>query len=130
VGAPAAGGLLFGSTPGPQITAALQQNASHYTWVAATIGANSAAGYQLATNSPILAIGGFNGTDPTPTLAEFQQLVAQHRIHWFIAGGRGPGPGAGSSDASTAITQWVQQNFTATTLDGITLYDLTSPAAG
>jgi 4-amino-4-deoxy-L-arabinose transferase-like glycosyltransferase len=121
--------LLFGSNPGAQVTAALQQNASSYTWVAATVGANSAAGYQLATNDPILAIGGFNGTDPTPTLQQFQQLVAQGRIHYFIAGGRGGGPGAGASSASTAITSWVTQTFTATTLNGVTLYDLT-PGSG
>jgi 4-amino-4-deoxy-L-arabinose transferase-like glycosyltransferase len=129
-GAGGAGGLLFGSTPGANLTAALQQNASQYTWVAATVGANSAAGYQLGSGDPVLAIGGFNGTDPTPTLAEFQQLVAQGRIHWFIAGGRGGGPGAGASSASSAISAWVAQTYSATTIDGVTMYDLTAPAAG
>ena len=52
-----------------------------------TIGANQAAGYQLATDDPIMAIGGFNGTDPTPTLAQFQQYVREGRIHYFIGGG-------------------------------------------
>ncbi|HXA29041.1 MAG TPA: glycosyltransferase family 39 protein [Candidatus Angelobacter sp.] len=120
------GGLLFGSNPSPRVTAALQQDASRYTWVAATVGANSAAGYQLATNDPILAIGGFNGTDPTPTLQQFQRLVAGGQIHYFIAGGRGGGPGVGASSSSTAIASWVQANFAATTVDGTTLYDLTS----
>jgi hypothetical protein len=57
----------------------LQTDASAYRWVAATLGANSAAGIQLATGDPITAIGGFNGTDPTPTLAHFQAYVAQAR---------------------------------------------------
>ena len=48
---------------------------ARYTWVAATVGSNNASGYQLATGDPVMAIGGFNGSDPSPTLAQFQQLV-------------------------------------------------------
>ena len=57
-----------------------------------------------------MAIGGFNGTDPTPTLAQFEAYVAQGRIHYFIGGGVGPGGGSGTS---SAIAQWVEQHFTA-----------------
>ena len=70
-----------------------RRDASQYRWVAATIGANAAAGYQLATNDAVMAIGGFNGTDPTPTLAQFQQYVADGDIHYFIGGGFGGGFG-------------------------------------
>ena len=106
----------------------LQANASRYAWVAATIRANSAAGYELATGDPVMAIGGFNGTDPAPTLAQFQQYVHDGKIHYFIGGGGGPGSSSTSSTASQ-ITAWVQQNFTATTVGGITVYDLTTPTA-
>jgi 4-amino-4-deoxy-L-arabinose transferase-like glycosyltransferase len=123
------GGLLNGSTPTSELTTALDENASTYTWVAATIGANEASGYQLATGDPVMAIGGFNGTDPAPTLAQFQAYVAAGRIHYFIAGGRGGGFGAGGgSSTSGAITSWVESNFRSTTVGGVTLYDLTSPA--
>lgn len=76
-----------------------------------------------------MAIGGFNGSDPSPTLSEFKQLVADDEVHWFIAGGgRGggggrAGPGA-SGSTSTEIQEWVEATFTATTVDGTTLYDL------
>ena len=53
--------------------------------------ANSAAGYQLATGEPVMAIGGFNGTDPAPTLAQFEQYVSEGKIHYYIAGGGGFG---------------------------------------
>jgi 4-amino-4-deoxy-L-arabinose transferase-like glycosyltransferase len=123
------GGLLNGSTPTSELTATLDQDASDYTWVAAAVGANEASGYQLATDDPVMAIGGFNGTDPTPTLAQFQAYVAAGRIHFFIGGGRGGGfgPGGGSS-SSSAIASWVESNFRSTTVGGVTLYDLTSPA--
>ncbi|WP_407727039.1 glycosyltransferase family 39 protein [Rhodococcoides fascians] len=116
------GGLLEGSTPTAAVTAMLEQNAGSYTWVAAAIGANTAAGYQLATEDPVMPVGGFNGTDPSPTLAEFQQYVADGRIHYFIGGG---GMGGRESGSSAEISAWVTENFTATTVDNVTLYDLT-----
>lgn len=116
------GGLLEGSTPTAEVTAMLEQDAASYTWVAAAIGANTAAGYQLATEDPVMPVGGFNGTDPSPTLAEFQQYVADGRIHYFIGGG---GMGGRESGSSAEISAWVTENFTATTVDNVTLYDLT-----
>ena len=136
-GGPAgAGGLLNASQPSSALVSLLEQNASKYEWVAATVGSNSAAGYQLATDDAVMALGGFNGTDPYPTLAEFQKLVSQGKVHYFIGGGAGlggggsfgPGGGAASS-TSSAITSWVEAHFTASTVGGVTLYDLTSAAA-
>jgi hypothetical protein len=121
-------GLLEGSTPSAAVTAMLTQDASEYTWVAAAVGSNSAAGYQLATQDPVMAVGGFNGSDPSPTLAQFQAYVAAGKIHWFIGGG-GFGGSMGGSDASSAIASWVAETFESTTVDGVTLYDLSQPAA-
>ena len=132
-GGNAAGGLLNSSTPGAAITALLSTNADQYTWVAATVGANRGAGYQLATGDPVMAIGGFNGSDPSPTLAQFQELAQSGKIHYFIAdGGNGGGPGGpgGSSTGSgSQISTWVSQNYTAQTVDGVTVYDLTAPTS-
>ena len=121
------GGFLNSSESNPALTEALQANAGRYTWAAATVNSNSAAGYQLASGEPIMAIGGFNGTDPAPTLAQFEKDVSEGKIHYFIAGGGAGvrGPGGGSGDAS-AITSWVESHFAATTIGGVTVYDLTS----
>jgi 4-amino-4-deoxy-L-arabinose transferase-like glycosyltransferase len=127
-GAGGGGSFLNASTPGAALVKLLETDASHYSWVAATIDANSAAGYQLATDDPIMAIGGFNGTDPAPTLAQFEQYVAQGRIHYFL-GADGGFAGGGGSGTSSEIAQWVEQHFTATRVDGVTVYDLTQPAA-
>jgi hypothetical protein len=132
-GGAAIGGLLNGSKPTAALVAALDQNAGQYTWVAATVGANEASGYQLATGKPVMALGGFNGTDPWPTLAQFEQDVQQGKIHYFIAGaggfgagGFGGGAGRGSSVSPTSqISSWVASHFTAQTVGGVTLYDLT-----
>jgi hypothetical protein len=120
------GGLLNGSHPSAELVALLEQDAGHYTWVAATVGANNAASYQLATGDPVMPIGGFNGSDPAPTLAQFQQDVRDGRIHYFIAGGGMPGGGSGTAQQ---IAAWVADHFTATTVGRVTLYDLTASTA-
>jgi 4-amino-4-deoxy-L-arabinose transferase-like glycosyltransferase len=123
----ALGGLLDSSTPSKALVSALEQNASSYRWVAAVVGSNSAAGVQLATDDPVMAIGGFNGTDPSPTLAQFKAWVAAGKIHYFLAsGGTGGGGGLGSSASSSSIASWVAASFTAKTVGGATLYDLSA----
>jgi 4-amino-4-deoxy-L-arabinose transferase-like glycosyltransferase len=132
-----AGGLLNGSTPSAALTDLLGSDSGSYTWVAATLGANQAAGYELATGDAIMAIGGFNGTDPTPTLAQFQEYVRDGRIHYFISGGGGfggggfggGGPGGTTASTSSQIRSWVSANFSSQTVGGITVYDLTARTA-
>ena len=128
-----AGGLLDASAPTAALKSLLEQGASKYEWVAAAVGANQAAGYQLATGDAVMAIGGFNGTDPYPPLAQFEKLVAAGKVHYFIGGGAGGGPaggpGGGQSGTSSAVSSWVESHFTSQTVGGVTVYDLTSPTS-
>ena len=125
------GGLLGGSTTvSSAVTSALTQDASRYTWAAAAIGSQNAASYQLATGLAVMPIGGFNGSDPSPTLAQFEQDVANGRIHWFIASGMRGGGSNGGSNASAQIEAWVEQHFTPQTIGGVTMYDLSGAATG
>jgi 4-amino-4-deoxy-L-arabinose transferase-like glycosyltransferase len=120
-------GPIGASTPGPELLALLEHHRSASTWVAAVVGAG-ATRYQLATGDPVMAVGGFQGTDPFPTLAQFQQSVRDREVHFFIAGPAGAGDDRGGRDARQ-IAAWVALNFTATTVDGTTIYDLTRPEA-
>ncbi|WP_431931548.1 ArnT family glycosyltransferase [Nonomuraea jabiensis] len=124
------GGLLNAGTPAAELTALLKTDASAYTWAAATVGSNNAAGYQLASGQPVMAVGGFNGTDPAPTLEQFKQYVAEKKIHYFVGTGMGMGMGGrstGGSDDAARIVAWVQETFTAGTVGGTTVFDLTRP---
>ncbi|CAN5303221.1 hypothetical protein BH09ACT6_BH09ACT6_26140 [soil metagenome] len=122
------GGLLGGATVSTQVSALLAASASSYTWVAAAVGSQNAASYQLASQAAVMPLGGFNGSDPSPTLEQFQAYVAAGQIHYFISSGNF-GASNGGSSASSSIAAWVVANYTATTVDGTTLYDLTSAAA-
>ncbi|MEV4349442.1 glycosyltransferase family 39 protein [Actinoplanes sp. NPDC049596] len=126
------GGLLDAATVSDEMKALLEADADKYTWVAAAVGSQSASGYQLATGDPVMAVGGFNGTDPSPTLAQFQQYVAEGKIHYFIGGGGFGGRGGNSSGSndSSQIAEWVAANYTAKTVGSTTVYDLTQPTTG
>ena len=116
-------GGLGASTPSKKVLALLKKDASSYTWIAATTTATAAAPYQLATQLSVMPIGGFSGSDPAPTLAAFKRDVTQHRIHYYISGGGGFGGMLGGSRTET-IASWVSAHFKASTVDGVTLYDL------
>ncbi|ORW58262.1 glycosyltransferase family 39 protein [Mycolicibacterium peregrinum] len=127
------GGMFASPDPGPTLTATLAADADGYRWAAAVVGSSNAAGYQLATRTPVMAVGGFNGTDPAPTLDEFQRLVDDGAIHYFIrsrimAGGFG-GHSPSGSQAATEIAEWVQAHYNPVTVDGVTIYDLTHRAS-
>jgi 4-amino-4-deoxy-L-arabinose transferase-like glycosyltransferase len=124
------GGLLDSPEPPAELSALLAADADRYTWSAAAIGSNNAAGYQLASGAPVMAVGGFNGTDPSPTLAQFQADVAAGRIHYFIRGrimlAAFPGHDSGSREAA-AIADWVEAHYAPTTVEHTVVYDLTAP---
>ncbi len=88
-------------------------------WAAATTGGTQAANLALASGRSVIGIGGWNGGDPAPTLAEFQQYVEDGEISYYVSGGMGGGPG-GNND----IAQWVADNFESRSIDGQTVYDL------
>jgi 4-amino-4-deoxy-L-arabinose transferase-like glycosyltransferase len=107
----------------------LRTGSSSYRWAAAMTSASGAAPYQLASGEPIMAIGGFNGTDQSLTLAAFERLVSDHEVHYFIGGGGfggGGQGGTGRSDDASTIQSWVESHFTSRTVGGVTVYDLTS----
>jgi 4-amino-4-deoxy-L-arabinose transferase-like glycosyltransferase len=124
-GAGGAGGLSGNTQVSSALVKLLEKDASSYKWVAATVGSQEAAPLELATGgAAVMAIGGFNGTDPSPTLAQFKAMVAQGEIHYYL-GANGQSFGGGNS--SSAITTWVAAHYKKETVGGTTVYDLTQP---
>jgi hypothetical protein len=119
------GGGSAGGTASSDLVALLEDDAGRYRWVAATTGSQSAATYQLATEDPVMAIGGFTGSDDSPTLEQFQAYVAAGAIHYYISGG-GMGGRGGGDGVAAQIAEWVAANYTAQTVGDVTVYDLTT----
>ena len=119
------GGGLGGATQVSQALTQLLKDATGYRWAAATVGAESAAPLQLASGRPIMAIGGFNGTDPAPSLGEFERLAAAGDIRYFI--GANQDSFGGGSGVAAQISAWVADHFRSRTVGGLTVYDLSRP---
>ncbi len=139
----------------PEVVGLLQSAGTR--WSAATVGASGAARLALDSGTDVMGIGGFSGSDPAPTLAGFQAAVAAGEIRWFVVtggpgGGRDPEqlleqlppsvredprfaemmanggpPGGFGGGSGSEISTWVEETFTATTVGGTTVYDLTAP---
>jgi 4-amino-4-deoxy-L-arabinose transferase-like glycosyltransferase len=101
--------------------------ATNSKWAAATTGSQSAAPLELSSGKAIMAIGGFSGSDPTPTLAQFKAYVSAGQVRYFIAGGGFGGFGGGGRGGNSDITSWVESHFASKTVGGETVYDLSSP---
>ena len=139
----------------PELVALLK--AAPTKWSAATITGSSAASLELASGTAVLGIGGFMGSDPYPTLDQFKSYVASGQIRYFVTGpiyggrftggfpgtpegaspggfpgrdGGGPtrgGPDGFANGPGSQISQWVTENYTATTIGGQTIYNLSQP---
>ncbi|MGY3318479.1 glycosyltransferase family 39 protein [Arthrobacter sp. TE12232] len=91
-------------------------------WSAIVSGATQAASLELATGTSVIALGGWNGGDPYPTLAQFQAMVDRGEIGYFISGGMG-GMGGGRG-GNSEVAAWVEANFQAQTVGNATVYKL------
>jgi hypothetical protein len=120
------GGLGGSTTVSSALVKLLEQDASSYKWVAATEGSEAAAPIELATGDAVMAIGGFNGTDPWPTLAAFEAAVAKHQIHYYVGQGS---ESFGGGQSSSTIASWVAAHFKSETVGGETVYNLIQPTS-
>jgi 4-amino-4-deoxy-L-arabinose transferase-like glycosyltransferase len=118
------GGGGFGggaATTSSALAKALEKTTTR--WAAAVSGSNSAASLELASGGKaVMAMGGFTGSDPTPTLAEFEKWVREGDITYYIAGGGGGGQGGFSR-----ITSWVEAHYKSAAIGGETVYLLLQP---
>jgi 4-amino-4-deoxy-L-arabinose transferase-like glycosyltransferase len=115
------GGGPFAQPDNPALEQ-LVENADN-RWAAASVGSFTVSSLELKTGASLMAIGGFTGSDNSPTLAQFKQYVSDGQVRYFIASDR-RGPHGDSSGSGAEITQWVQQNFTPRQVGGTTVYDL------
>lgn len=119
-GAPGALGGPGEATAPAELTTLLKSSGAK--WSAIVSGATQAASLELATGTSVIALGGWNGGDPYPTLAQFQAMVDRGEIGYFISGGMG-GMGGGRG-GNSEVAAWVEANFQAQTVGNATVYKL------
>jgi len=84
----------------PPLVTYLTSHQGHAKYLLAVDGSDAAAGFILATGKPVIAMGGFLGTDPAPTLEEFKRLVAAGEVHYVLVDS---GPAAGTPPSISGI---------------------------
>jgi hypothetical protein len=79
-----------------------------------------------------MAMGGFTGSDPAPTLAQLEGYVASSKLRFVLeSGGTGGGLGGGGlgSDTGSARDSWVTSTCKLVSYGGsATLYDCAGAA--
>ena len=110
-GLPGDGGGLGGNTSDSALLQYLAANRGSARWIVAANSAQEAGSIEIATGLPVMAMGGFTGSDPAPTLAQLKSYIASGELRFVLAsGGQGGGgfgaPGASTSDTSDR-TSWV-----------------------
>jgi 4-amino-4-deoxy-L-arabinose transferase-like glycosyltransferase len=116
------GGGGGGATASPALISYLEAHRGSAEYLVAAFGSQASAPIIIATGQPVITIGGFNGGDPAPTLAQFEHLVTAGKVHYVLVSGGGGGgggssggfggPGGGPGGGNSAISQWVTTHGT------------------
>ena len=108
-----------------QLVQYLLQHQHGATWLVAVASANESAAIQLTSGQPVMAVGGFNGSDTPLTLEQFKQLVKDGKVNYYAISSHGRG-GGGPGGSNNEITAWVKQTGTVVNYGGsdVTLYEL------
>jgi 4-amino-4-deoxy-L-arabinose transferase-like glycosyltransferase len=98
-GATAAAGGGGASTANTALVRYLERHQGSAEYLVAVNGSQAAAPFILESGKAVIAMGGFTGTDPTPTLSEFEHLVSTGKVHYvYVSSGGGGGGGASGVD--------------------------------
>jgi 4-amino-4-deoxy-L-arabinose transferase-like glycosyltransferase len=141
--------LMGGTDYDPQLISMLRCTTTR--WSAAVDRSSPAAGLELASRTPVIAIGGFTSNDPVPTLPQFQEMVRAHQVGYYLvpevklpdawrvdakkgdaakAGTQPQDPNAGlwHPVGNTDIYNWVSAHYPAQHIGDLVVFDLTAPA--
>ncbi|ERL66390.1 YycA [Schleiferilactobacillus shenzhenensis LY-73] len=99
-GGNASGGLGSGSV-NSGLLKYLEAHQGSAKYLFAVSDASTAAPYIIKTGKAVMALGGFNGTDPTLTLAQFKTLVKNGELKYYYSSGK---------NSNTTIAKWVAKN--------------------
>ena len=88
----------------------LQAHRGSAKYLIAMVSSNAADSIILETNQPVMALGGFSGSDPILTTTQLAALVKSGAVRFFLlngSGGAGPG-GSGQSALLPGLSSTVR----------------------
>ena len=139
-GGSAATGGAGGMTVSSGLVRYLEAHQGSAEYLVAVEGSMVSSPIIIDTGRPVITMGGFNGSDPAPTLAQFRRLVTEGKVHYVYLTGTGGGPGgAQGSSTEGSIAQWLASHATVVPTSayggsgsgaGGTLYEVTAAQAG
>jgi 4-amino-4-deoxy-L-arabinose transferase-like glycosyltransferase len=101
-----------------QFVAWLEANRDGAKYLVAVDGSMSADDLIIASGRPVMAMGGFSGGDPAPTLPQWENLVKDGQVRYVLVGGGGGfgggfgGGGRGGSSTVGTVLAWVEAHGT------------------
>lgn len=105
----------------------LEANRGSTTWLVATPSAMTAGQLIIDTGEPVMALGGFSGSDQILTSSDFDALARDGKVRFVYLGNGGPGGGpggmGGGPGGSSDLTGHVQSACTVVNDVSSSLYD-------
>ena len=95
------GGVSFSSNADPKLISYLEAHQGTTKYLVAVPSSMQGNSIILATNKPVMALGGFGGSDPILTTATLKALVTNGTVHYFLLGG---------FSGQSSLTTWVTKN--------------------
>ena len=93
----------------------LLANTTNETWILAVPNAMSGANLIIDTGRPVMALGGFSGTDQILNVTSLSTLIGEGKVRYFLTGGFGGGAG-GMNAGNSEIFSWVSTHCTSVNL--------------
>jgi 4-amino-4-deoxy-L-arabinose transferase-like glycosyltransferase len=98
------------ATADPQLMAFLSSHYHDERFYLATLSSQQAAPIIIATGKPVMAMGGFAGTDPILTPESLSQMVQQKELRFVLIGSGGRGGFGGRAAEQASLIEWIQQH--------------------
>jgi 4-amino-4-deoxy-L-arabinose transferase-like glycosyltransferase len=93
-----------------QLLAYLEAHRGSARYLLATLNSQTAAPYIIASGQPVIALGGFTGSDQILTVSKLQAMVSSGAIRYFLLDGGGGG--FGGQGGNGQLVSWVVSNCT------------------
>ncbi|MCY8995143.1 glycosyltransferase family 39 protein [Bacillus inaquosorum] len=96
------GGNMFSSGVDTGLLSYLRKHNTGEEYLFATLTTVTAAPYIINENESVMAMGGFNGTDPILTVSELKKLVKEGKVKYFLL--------SGNNSGNSELVSWIKKN--------------------